>query len=172
MGSPAAEAKFGGLVGGAFELLAKGAGALRSGSSHRFRLTLCWRKRDSNPQSHHRKNGVRKRTTVELHPAKRYQSLREPRVPIRFPPLHHEPREGTEHNRAHSLLEARHSQYRGIEHAGLMVTAICIERVTNWGTFPWSPRRFVAKVGHNTRTGEKDGFWRGDVLHRLLDEPG
>ena len=47
---------------------------------------------------------------------------------MRFPPLHHEPREGTEHNGAHSLLEARYSQERGIELAGLPVTTICIER--------------------------------------------
>src|SRR6516165_159308 len=44
--------------------------------------------------------------------------------------------------------------------------------LTSWGTFPWRPRRFAAKVSHNTPTGGKDGFWRGDVLHRLLDDPG
>ena len=36
--------------------------------------------------------------------------------------------------------------------------------LTSWGTFPWRPRRFAANVSHNTQTGGKDGFWRGDVL--------
>src|SRR5215469_3569869 len=100
--------------------------------------------------------------------------LKEPKVPMRFPPARgrsSSPRL-TFFAPAHSLVEARYSQDRGIELAGLPVTAICIERMTNLGTFPWSPRRFAAKVSHNTRTGGKDGFWRGDVLHRLFDDPG
>src|SRR5262249_36216829 len=131
-------------------------GRIAFGSTRRWNST---RRRDANPKGTEGSNAVSSSAGSEF----------QPEADI-F--LHHQPREGTEHNRAHSLLEARYSQERGIELAGLPVTTICIERVTNWGTFPWSPRRFAAKVSHTTRTGGKDGFWRGDVLHRLFDDPG
>jgi PPOX class probable F420-dependent enzyme len=47
--------------------------------------------------------------------------------------------DGTEHDRAQTLLQERYVQYRGMQLGALPVIAIRIERVTSWGNLAVCP---------------------------------